>query len=71
MAGEAIAIEDHYSSKAGRPTPMDIEWTREGWDGGLYIVQARPETVDSRRSAMSLKSFAMKGSGPVLGPVVI
>jgi pyruvate,water dikinase len=66
LAGHAIAIEDHYSAKAGRPTPMDIEWAKDGQDGRLYIVQARPETVASRRAAASLQSYAIKGSGPVL-----
>ena len=51
LAGNAIAIEDHYSLKAGRPTPMDIEWAKDGENGELYIVQARPETVASRRAA--------------------
>jgi pyruvate,water dikinase len=66
LAGQAIAIEDHYSLKAGRPMPMDIEWAKDGGDGKLYIIQARPETVVSRRSAASVRSFAMKGSGPIL-----
>jgi pyruvate,water dikinase len=66
LAGDAIAIEDHYSANAGHLTPMDIEWAKDGEDGRLYIVQARPETVASRRSAASLKSYAIKGSGPVL-----
>jgi pyruvate,water dikinase len=66
LASYAIVIEDHYSSKAGRPTPMDIEWAKDGKDGTLYIVQARPETVASRRSAQTLQTYAIKGSGPVL-----
>ncbi len=51
LAEASIAIEDHYSRKAGRWTPMDIEWARDGGDGRLYILQARPETVASRRPA--------------------
>jgi pyruvate, water dikinase len=66
LAGYAIAIEDHYSLKAGRPTPMDIEWAKDGENGELYIVQARPETIASRRSAQTLQTYAIKGSGPVL-----
>jgi pyruvate,water dikinase len=66
LAGHAIAIEDHYSSKAGRPTPMDIEWAKDGEDGTLYIVQARPETVVSRRSAQTIQTYAIKGTGRVL-----
>ena len=49
LADAAIKIEDHYSRRAGRPTPMDIEWARDGLDGQLYIVQARPETVASQK----------------------
>ena len=50
LADAAMKIEDHYSRKAGRPTPMDIEWAKDGVDGQLYIVQARPETVASQRA---------------------
>jgi len=50
LAGASLVIEDHYSRKAGRWTPMDIEWARDGGDGRLYILQARPETVASRRT---------------------
>ncbi|HEY8977730.1 MAG TPA: phosphoenolpyruvate synthase [Burkholderiaceae bacterium] len=49
LADAAIAIEDHYTRRLGRPTPMDIEWARDGIDGQIYIVQARPETVASQR----------------------
>ena len=51
LADYAIRIEDHYSKLAGQPTPMDIEWAKDGEDGRLYIVQARPETVASQRTA--------------------
>ncbi|HKQ12699.1 MAG TPA: phosphoenolpyruvate synthase [Steroidobacteraceae bacterium] len=66
LADYAIRIEDHYSRIAGHPMPMDIEWAKDGEDGGLYIIQARPETVASRRSAQALETFTLKGSGPVL-----
>ncbi|MGA2795056.1 MAG: phosphoenolpyruvate synthase, partial [Roseiarcus sp.] len=66
LAGYAIAIEDHYSARAGHPQPMDIEWAKDGVDGLLYIVQARPETVASRRSATMLETYALTGDGPVL-----
>lgn len=49
LADAAVVIEDHYSRHAGRPTPMDIEWAKDGLDGRIYIVQARPETVASRK----------------------
>ncbi len=50
LADAALAIEDHYSARAGRPVPMDVEWALDGVDGCLYIVQARPETVSSQRT---------------------
>ncbi|MNJ19532.1 Phosphoenolpyruvate synthase [compost metagenome] len=60
LAKQAIIIEQHY----GRP--MDIEWAKDGQDGQLYIVQARPETVRSRQEANTLERFALKQSGKVL-----
>jgi pyruvate,water dikinase len=51
LAGHAIKIEEHYSALAGHPVPMDIEWAKDGPDGALYIIQARPETVVSQRTA--------------------
>ncbi|HYJ09569.1 MAG TPA: phosphoenolpyruvate synthase [Polyangiaceae bacterium] len=60
----ALAIEEHYSAKAGRPMPMDIEWAKDGPTGELYIVQARPETVHALR-APQLELFALKGKGKV------
>ncbi len=55
LARAAIAIEDHWSARAGRPCPMDIEWAQDGPGGPLCIVQARPETVASRRSPTQLE----------------
>ena len=49
LADHAIAIEEHFSAKAGHPVPMDMEWAKDGIDGQLYIVQARPETVASQQ----------------------
>ncbi len=60
LAGYACAIEAHY----GRP--MDMEWAKDGLDGKLYIVQARPETVASQRSATALERYALDGRGEVL-----
>ena len=60
LAKQALIIEQHY----GRP--MDIEWAKDGQDGKLYIVQARPETVRSRQEANTLERFALKQSGKVL-----
>lgn len=63
LAGYAIAVEDHYSAKAGAPMPMDIEWAKDGKDGELYIIQARPETVASQRSSATLESYNLKLKG--------
>ena len=49
IAKWCIDIEKHYSAHHGRPTPMDIEWAKDGVTQKLYIVQARPETVRSRQ----------------------
>lgn len=67
LAEYAVRIEDHYSARAGRDQPMDIEWAKDGLDGELYIVQARPETVASQRSGLVLEEFVLKGEGRVLG----
>ena len=45
LARWACMIEEHYSERAGRPTPMDLEWAKDGQTGELFILQARPETV--------------------------
>lgn len=66
LADHAIRIEDHYSARAGQPTPMDIEWAKDADDGKLYVIQARPETVASRTSPTALELYSLKGSGPVL-----
>jgi pyruvate,water dikinase len=66
LAGYAIDIEDHYSAHAGYPMPMDIEWAKDGEDGHLYIVQARPETVVSQRSTVFFTSCKLAGTGPIL-----
>jgi pyruvate,water dikinase len=65
LADAAIKIEDHYSRQAGQLRPMDIEWAKDGPEGPLYIVQARPETAASQRSATLLEEFTLEGSGPV------
>ncbi len=62
----AVLIEDHYSRRAGKPTPMDIEWAKDGRDGRLFIVQARPETVHSQAGPPSFELYRMRGKGEVL-----
>ncbi len=65
LAGAAIKIEQHYSQRAGTLRPMDIEWAKDGPDGKLFIVQARPETVVAQRSAMTLEEYVLDGSAAV------
>ncbi|MEJ2724469.1 MAG: phosphoenolpyruvate synthase [Deltaproteobacteria bacterium] len=62
----AVAIEDHYSKKAGKPRPMDIEWAKDGRTGELFIIQARPETVQSQRAVDVLETYRLQEKGPVL-----
>jgi pyruvate,water dikinase len=60
LAKQAMIIEKHYKA------PMDIEWAKDGDDGKLYIVQARPETVKSRTSANVMERYLLKETGNVL-----
>ncbi|GAA2038098.1 phosphoenolpyruvate synthase [Terrabacter terrae] len=60
LAQHALRIEEHY----GRP--MDIEWGKDGVDGKLYILQARPETVQSRQAAGVMRRYRMDERGPVV-----
>ena len=60
LAQYALVIEQHY----GRP--MDIEWGKDGQDGLLYILQARPETVKSQSKGQAELRYKLKGTGPVL-----
>jgi pyruvate, water dikinase len=66
LAGHCIAIEEHYSAKAGHPEPMDLEWAKDGVDGTIYLVQARPETSASQQSSLKMDEYTLKGAGSVL-----
>ncbi len=68
LADYAIKIEKHYSARAGQPRPMDMEWAKDGIDGLLYIVQARPETVVSQRNSLIMESYVLKEKAE---PIVI
>ncbi|WP_275540742.1 phosphoenolpyruvate synthase [Pseudidiomarina homiensis] len=60
LARQAVIIEQHY----GRP--MDIEWAQDGIDGKLYIVQARPETVQSNKNSQSVERFSLAQKSDVI-----
>ncbi|KJZ15266.1 MAG: phosphoenolpyruvate synthase [Marinomonas sp.] len=60
LARQACIIEKHYQR------PMDIEWAKDGIDGKLYIVQARPETVRSQENTQSMERFRLKHEGEII-----
>ena len=68
LARAAVVIERHYSRRAGRDQPMDIEWAKDGQSGRLFILQARPETVQSQRSLefLELHRLERAPAAPVL-----
>ncbi|MDJ0543943.1 MAG: pyruvate, water dikinase, partial [Microcystis sp. M53601_WE4] len=66
LARWTTEIEEHYSQVRGTYTPMDIEWAKDGITGELFIVQARPETVQSQKAANILKSYEIKQKSDVL-----
>lgn len=66
LAKWAVIIEDHYTKKRGHAVPMDMEWAKDGNTGQLFIVQARPETVQSRRDPNSIETYALKKKGKLL-----
>ncbi|MBN2306371.1 phosphoenolpyruvate synthase, partial [Candidatus Peregrinibacteria bacterium] len=59
LAQWAAIIEDHYSKEAGHFKPMDMEWAKDGETGELYIVQARPETVQSQKDYSVLEDYML------------
>ena len=67
IAGLSIAIERHYSERAGHPVPMDVEWAKDGVDGCIYIVQSRPETAASQ---LPRRTFEQYRVAAVAAPIV-
>ncbi len=67
LANDCILVEQHYSRRAQHPVPMDLEWAKDGIDGRLYIVQARPETIASQRD---IHVFSEYHFSPPAQPVV-
>ncbi len=69
LARMAVAIERHYATLRGGPSPMDIEWARDGVDGRLYILQARPETVHGSKTTAVVDVFELS-PWPDVAPLV-
>ena len=66
LARYAMIIEDHYSTLAGHKVFMDIEWAKDGVDGGLFILQARPETIETQKHTHVYETYQLKKRGEVL-----
>jgi pyruvate,water dikinase len=67
LARWGCLIEDHYSAKAGKRVPMDLEWAKDGQSGELFVLQARPETVHAiARTTMRLDIYDLQESGTLL-----
>ncbi len=66
LADYALMVEQHYSARAGHETPMDTEWAKDGLDGQLYVIQARPETVASRQKPTVIEEYVLSGTGALL-----
>lgn len=66
LASWAIKIERHYSRKAGKWQPMDIEWAKDGKSGKLYIVQARPETIHRGEEKKGFTEYQIKEKAKIL-----
>ena len=66
LAKWACVIEDHYSKKAGYFKPMDMEWAKDGITNQIFIVQARPETVQSQKDLNVLETYKLMEKGKVI-----
>ncbi len=66
LADYAIKVENHYSKQAGFHKPMDMEWAKDGLDGQIYMVQARPETVESQRKGNILRIYHLLSGAKIL-----
>lgn len=71
LAEWGCIIEEHYSKKHNRWTPMDIEWAKDGVSNKLFIVQARPETVQSQKALNVIKKYKLKPEAKVNANVLI
>ncbi len=66
LARFGVIIEEYYAERLGRDMPMDIEWAKDGETGQLFIVQARPETVQSQKAMDCLEIFHLEEKGELL-----
>src|SRR3989344_5761034 len=66
LASWAVEIEKHYTERAGKWTPMDMEWAKDGESGQLFIVQARPETIHSERDMNKIHEYVRVGESKVI-----
>ncbi|MHB8913701.1 MAG: phosphoenolpyruvate synthase [Minisyncoccota bacterium] len=66
MATWGAIVEEHYSERAKKWTPMDMEWAKDGISGELFLVQARPETVQAERDFSKLVEYEVTGQGKEL-----
>jgi pyruvate, water dikinase len=66
LADYAIKVENHYSKQQEQSKPMDMEWAKDGLDGHIYMVQARPETVESQKSGHILKMYHLNSRSDIL-----
>ncbi len=66
LARWAMVVEDHYSKIYGKWTPMDLEWAKDGKTGKLFILQARPETVHSRKNPNVIQEYTLSQRGKML-----
>jgi pyruvate,water dikinase len=66
LAKWACIIEEHYSKKAKKFKPMDMEWAKDGISGEIFIVQARPETVQSQKNPNVLEEYVLKQKGTII-----
>lgn len=73
LARWACKIEEYYSNFAGKPTPMDIEWAKDGYTGELFILQARPETVHSSNHQTYLETYKLTGehAAPLVSGIAV
>lgn len=66
LAEWACVVEEHYTAVHGAPTPMDMEWAKDGESGELFLVQARPETVHAQRDANVLERHHLDEKGDLI-----